>query len=128
MRDEWSGLQSVGMVKSVVERDDKVSFEIRFFITSLTDIDEFAYAVRKHWAIENQLHWCLDVIWREDKAKAAKGNAAMNINILEKHALHLIDKADFSKFIKMGKPSKKRKRFKATLNPEVLIAVILSGE
>jgi hypothetical protein len=40
----------------------------------------------------------------------------------------LIDKADLSAFIKMGKPSKKRKRFKATLNPEVLIAVILSGE
>jgi predicted transposase YbfD/YdcC len=128
MRGEWTGLQSVGMVKSVVIRNGKPSFEIRFFITSLTDIGEFAYAVRKHWSIENQLHWCLDVIWREDKAKAGKGNAAMNINILEKHALHLIDKADLSAFIKMGKPSKKRKRFKATLNPEVLIAVILSGE
>jgi hypothetical protein len=91
-------------------------------------MDEFAYAVRKHWAIENQLHWCLDVIWREDKAKAGKDNAAMNINILEKHALHLIDKADFSSFIKMGKPSKKRKRFKAALNPDVLLSVLLCQE
>lgn len=127
-RDEWSGLASVGMVKSVVERSGKVSFQIRYFITSLTDIDEFAYAVRKHWSIENQLHWCLDVIWREDKAKAGKDNAAMNMNILEKHALHLIDKADFSSFIKMGKPSKKRKRFKATLNNDVLISVLLCQE
>jgi predicted transposase YbfD/YdcC len=128
MREEWSGLQSVGMVKSVVERAGKVSFEIRYFITSLTDIHEFAYAVRKHWSIENQLHWCLDVIWREDKAKAGKDNAAMNMNILEKHALHLIDKTDFSAFTKMGKPSKKRKRLKATLNPETLLSVILCQE
>ena len=128
MRGEWVGLSSVGMVKSVVERAGKPSFEIRFFITSLTDVDEFSYAVRKHWSIENNLHWCLDVIWREDKAKAGKGNAAVNINILEKHALYLIDTADFSEFIKMGKPSKKRKRLKATLNPEVLLSVVLSGE
>ena len=128
MRDEWVGLSSVGMVKSVVIRAGKPSFEIRFFITSLTDIDEFSNSVRKHWSIENQLHWCLYVIWREDKAKAGKGNAAVNINILEKHALHLIDKADFSNFVKMGKPSKKRKRLKATLNNDVLLSVILAGD
>jgi len=128
MRDEWSGLQSVGMVKTVVERSGKVSFEIRYFISSLTSVDEFANSVRKHWSIENNLHWCLDVIWREDSAKAGKDNAALNMNILEKHALHLIDKADFSKFIKIGKPSKKRKRFKATLNPDVLLSVVFSPE
>jgi len=127
-RDEWVELNAVGMVKSVIERSGEVSFEIRYFITSLTDIDEFAYAVRKHWSIENQLHWCLDVIFREDSEKSGRENAAMNMNILEKHALHLIGRADLSKFIKMGKPSKKRKRLKATLNPDVLKAVILCHE
>jgi len=127
MRDEWTGLSSVGMVKSAVERNGEMSFEIRYFITSLVDVEEFAYAVRKHWSIENHLHWSLDFVWREDSAKGGRGNAALNMNILTKHALHLIDKADFSKF-KMGKPSKKRKRLKATLNPDVLLSVILCHE
>ena len=43
-----------------------------FFITSLTDIERFSYAVRKHWSIENQLHWCLDVIFDEDASRAKK--------------------------------------------------------
>jgi len=126
--DEWTGLQGIGRVKSIIERGDEVSFEIRYYITSLNDVNEFAYAVRKHWSIENQLHWCLDVVYREDKSKAGKGYAAMNLNILEKHALHLVSKADLSKFIKMGKPSRKRKRFKATLNPDVLLSIILPPE
>ena len=122
---EWAGLNSVGMVKSVIEKNGEPSFEFRYYATSLTDVNEFAYAVRKHWSIENQLHWCLDVVFREDSSKAGKDNSAMNLNILTKHALHLITKADLGKFPKMGKPSKKRKRFKAALNPDVLIAILL---
>ena len=125
--DEWAGLSAVGRLKSIIERDGDVSFEIRYYITSLSDVNEFAYAVRTHWSIENQLHWCLDVIFREDSAKSGKENAALNMNILTKHALHLINKADLSGFTKMGSPSKKRKRFKAALNPNVLSA-ILCGE
>ena len=64
-KDEWAGLKSVGMAKSIVTRGDKTSFEIRYFISSLTDVEEFAHAVREHWAIENKLHWSLDVIFRE---------------------------------------------------------------
>ena len=127
-RDEWVGLSGVGMAYSETEKNGVITSEVRYFITSLTDLNEFAYAVRKHWCIENQLHWCLDVIFREDKSKSGIENAAMNLNILEKHALHLIGNVDLSEFIKMGKPSKKRKRLKAALNTDVLKAVILCGE
>ena len=127
-RERWIGLRGVGMVYSEVEKNGEVTTEVRDFITSLTDINEFAYAVRKHWCIENQLHWCLDVIFREDSAKSGKDNAAMNMNILQKHALHLIVNADLSGFKKMGKVSRKRKRLKASLNSDVLKHVVLCGD
>ncbi len=57
---------------------DTVREDIRYFITSLTDIAEFAYAVRKHWAIENQLHWNPDVIFRENAARVRKDNSPLN--------------------------------------------------
>ena len=107
------------MVKTVVKRKEKVSFEVRYFITSLTSVDNFEYSVRKHWAIENQLHWCLDVIWREDGSRAKKDNAPLNLNILDKTALALVNKAD------LGKMSKNHKRYKATLNTDVLLSMIL---
>ena len=57
---------------SKVTEGEKEREYVRYYITSLKDIHEFAYAVRKHWSVENQLHWCLDVIFREDAARARK--------------------------------------------------------
>ena len=121
-REEWSNLNAVGMVKSVVERGGEVSFEIRYFIASLTDVDEFAYAVRKHWCIENQLHWSLDVIFREDASKVKKGKAPLNLNVINKAALHLLKNANISK-----KVSIQRRRLKATMNTDVLDIIFLDS-
>jgi predicted transposase YbfD/YdcC len=49
--------------------------------------DEFGKYIRGHWSIENTLHWCLDVIFREDGCRARTGNAALNLNIMRKLAL-----------------------------------------
>jgi predicted transposase YbfD/YdcC len=118
-RHNWFGLASVGMVRSCTFRNGKSSVAVRFFITSLTDIDEFAHSVREHWAIENKLHWSLDVIFREDSDLAKKDNAPLNLNILDKTALYLISHAD------MGNISRKRKRYRAALDPDALLSVIL---
>jgi predicted transposase YbfD/YdcC len=64
--------------------------DIRYFITSLTDVSEFAYAARKHWSIENQLNWRLDAVFREDLARARKDNSPLNMNVLRKTALSLL--------------------------------------
>jgi len=117
-KSEWSGLKSVGMAKSIVARGKKTCFEIRYFITSLTDVEEFAHSVREHWAIENKLHWSLDVIFREDSDSAKKDNAPLNLNILDKTALYLVSQAD------LGKLTRKRKRYMAALNPDVLLSMI----
>ena len=60
------------MATATITRDGKTSVDTRYFLSSVTDVERFAYAVRKHWAIENQLHWCLDVIFDEDSSRARK--------------------------------------------------------
>ena len=119
-KDEWRGLKALGMVKSVVTEKDEVREFTRYFITSLTDIDEFADSVRKHWSIENQLHWCLDVIFREDASRARKDNSPLNLNVLRKTALYLVSKAQY------GRISKKRMMFKAALDPIFLLNILFS--
>jgi predicted transposase YbfD/YdcC len=118
-KDDWAGLQSIGMVKSVVTRGVRTSFEVRYFISSLTDAEEFAHAVREHWTIGNKLHWSLDVIFREDGSLVKKDNAPLNLNILDKTALYLLSQIDLPNI------SRKRRRYRAALNPNLLLSAIL---
>lgn len=113
----WSNLRAIGMVRSTVERNGKVHEDTRYYISSLTNIDDFAYAVRKHWSIENQLHWCLDVVFREDSARARKDNSPLNMNILRKMALSMV------KQVKMGRLSLRKKMFSASLSIDALSTV-----
>lgn len=91
-RKEWAGLKGLGMAKSHVidKKTGKETVAVRYFITSLTDLEEFAYLVRKHWSMENQLHWRLDVIFREDVSKEKKDNSPLNLNVLRKVSLFLL--------------------------------------
>lgn len=117
-KKEWSGLKALGMVKSTVTEKEQTHEYTRYFITSLTDINEFADSVRKHWSIENQLHWCLDVIFREDASRSRKDNSPLNLNVLRKTALTLVSQAQY------GRISKKRMMFKAALNPDILLDIL----
>ena len=59
---KWSKLKSVGMVKSLRSVDGKITICTRYYISSLSNNAEiFADSVRSHWAVENCLHWVLDV-------------------------------------------------------------------
>ncbi len=100
-------------------KGDKISIETRYFISSLNDLGRFVYAVRKHWAIENQLHWCLDVIFDEDASKAKKDNSPLNLNVLRKTALALCKNTDMGKRVSLQK-----KRFRASLNPEDFLSIL----
>lgn len=121
-RSDWCGLQGIGAVQTTVTENEETTVFTRYFITSLKDIHEFADAVRKHWAIENKLHWCLDVIFREDAARARKDNSPLNMNVLRKNALSLVNQA------KYGRISKKKMMFKAALNPDVLLRILFGSE
>jgi len=121
-RQEWSGLKGLGAVYSTVTEKGEKREYTRYFATSLTNLEEFAYAARKHWAIENQLHWCLDVVFREDASRARKDHSPLNLNVLRKTALVLVNQA------KYGRLSKKRMMFKAALDPNVLLAVLFPAK
>ena len=120
-RSEWAGLKAVGSVCSTVTKHGTVSTDTRFFITSLTDIERFSYAVRKHWSIENQLHWALDIVFDEDSSRARKDMSPLNLNILRKTALALCKHADFGPRVSM-----KKKRFSAALVPDRFLAILFA--
>jgi predicted transposase YbfD/YdcC len=80
LTSSWIGLKSVGMVESQRHIGDKVTIDTRYFISSLKETDElFAKAVRRHWSVENELHWVLDVSFREDDSRIRRENGAENM-------------------------------------------------
>ncbi len=112
-KEQWVGLNSI--VRIQFERYDKknqkTSKQTRYYISSLdADAKKSNDAVRSHWAIENNLHWTLDVVFKEDASLKKKGNSAMNYNIILKLALAMIDKE------KSRKQSKPIKRLHAAWN------------
>ena len=97
----WPGCKTVGCVVSQRVAGDKVAeLEERYYISSrkLT-AEELAKTVRAHWAIENRLHWMLDVCFGEDDCMIRKDNAPQNLSLLKKIVLNLIraDKTDTAK-------------------------------
>jgi len=87
----WKKFRTIGIAIRVSEEGDKVTREVRYFISSLRlGIKRFAGAVRGHWGIENTLHWCLDVTFREDESRLRDRNAADNISWLKRFAISLL--------------------------------------
>jgi len=117
--EDWAGLCSIGIVTSTVTKGEATSTQNRYYISSLNNIDQFAYAVRKHWSIENQLHWCLDVVFHEDTSRARKDLSPLNLNVLRKTALALCKGADMGKRVSLQK-----KRFRASLNPDAFLMIL----
>lgn len=119
-RDEWAGLNAIGMVRSTRIADETESVEDRYFITSLTDVKQFSEAARKHWGIENNLHWCLDVNFDEDSCRMRKDNSGENLAVIRHIALNL-----YKSFTKV-KLSMKAKRFRCSFDDKFLCNVILN--
>ena len=91
-KEKWSDLRAIEVVKSTIERNGKITQEIRYFITSLTDVKQLAYAVRQHWGIENKLHWVLDVVFKEDASLVKAKNAPLIFNEMRKTVIYLLKK------------------------------------
>jgi predicted transposase YbfD/YdcC len=90
-RAEWEGLQSVGMVETITEKNGVVSKEKRYYLCSIDlNVKTFARAVRGHWGVENRCHWVLDVIFKEDESRARSGHAAENLSTTRGFAMNLI--------------------------------------
>ncbi len=85
-KSEWSNLRGIGMVESTREIAGERTTERRYYLTSLLDLKDFSQAVRRHWSVENQLHWILDVAFKEDISRVRIQNAAENFSIIRRIA------------------------------------------
>lgn len=124
-KDEWSGLQT--LIEIISERTIKATgiteTQTRHYISSaISTAQTFNEAIREHWGIENNLHWMLDVCFKEDYSTKRAGNAAANFSYVNKIALNLLYQSDEKKGSK--KLSMKRKRTKADRNNKYLLEIL----
>ena len=119
----WPGLAAVAAVESTrAVAGGGTSTDRRYFICSLPGADAAAVlaAVRGHWAVENRLHWQLDVSFREDECRVRVGHGAENLSRLRRLALNLL-KRDTS--VKIGIQGK---RLKAGWDEHYLLRLLTS--
>lgn len=93
IRSRWIGLKSLIMVESSVTALDskKVTKQKRFYISSLdATAEDFQAMIRGHWSIENQCHWVLDTLFREDHNQTNAKRAAQNLGILRRIVLNIL--------------------------------------
>jgi predicted transposase YbfD/YdcC len=89
--EAWAGLTTIGMCYTERTIDGKASDELRYFIGSkVASACYYGRALRRHWGIENGLHWQLDVTFREDSSRIQARAAAANFALLRKLALTLL--------------------------------------
>lgn len=116
--DKWAGLKTIGMAIRVCEQDGKETSEVRYYITSMRRHGKrFAGLVRRHWGIENTLHWSLDMTFREDESRTRSRRLADNLAWLRRLALTLLKQHPKKQSLVM-------KRRIAGWNPEFLMEVL----
>lgn len=92
-KDSWKSLHSIGMVRKTITKNGEETIEKRYYISSLfINIKEFSNAIRNHWSVENKLHWHLDFTFREDKNTTKNKNALLNLQIINKFVLGVLNK------------------------------------
>ena len=117
-RHAWPGLKSVIVVENNRELSGKFERETRFYITSLVLLaSQIAPLVRGHWAVENSLHWVLDMVFRDDECRLRTDHAPANFTTLKHMALNLIRRAK-------SKDSIRLRRKVAAWDDEFLVSLV----
>lgn len=120
-RAEWLGLKTIGAAVRTYEQDGVENMDVRYYLSSLRrNGKQFGHAVRSHWGIENSLHWCLDMTYREDESRVRNRNFADNLSWLRRLTLSLIKRHP-------GKESNIMKRRMAGWSVDYLMQ-ILTGQ
>jgi predicted transposase YbfD/YdcC len=116
----WKQLRSLVMIESERDmRDGKATHETRFYISSLdAEPEKLLQIIRSHWAIENSLHWVLDMSFGEDQSRIRKNNAPANMAIIRHVALNMLRTAQ------RERTSIKRMRKLAAWNNNILCDIV----
>ena len=114
----WTNLHTLIMLRRQRAVNGKRTEDFSYYISSLQDdANTVLHAVRRHWAVENECHWVLDVVFDEDRSRIRLDESPENFSILRQIALSIL-KQDNSK------GSLKSKRFKAALNDDFRLQLI----
>jgi len=92
-RSKWEKLTSIGYEKKTItdKRTKESHVEERYYLCSMKPIAElFAIAVRRHWNIENNLHWTLDVVFKEDSLGSKEKKAVHNLGLIRRFVMFII--------------------------------------
>jgi predicted transposase YbfD/YdcC len=117
-RHDWPGMKAVVIVESSRESAGKIERETRFYITSLVLLAHLlGPIIRSHWAIENSLHWVMDMIFRDDECRIRTDHAPANFATIKHMAHNLIRRAP-------GKASLRLKRKTAGWDDDFLAELI----
>ncbi len=121
-QNPWKNLTSIIRIESIREfkNSEKATEKAtRYYISNLKDSASiFQTSIRSHWAIENKLHWTLDVAFSEDASRKRNKNAAQNYSVLLKIALNLLKNEQTKKL------SVKSKRLKAAWDEDYLLRIL----
>lgn len=121
-KENWSNLQSIVMVISTRIVAGKQTKKTRFYISSLpSNPQRLLHIVRRHWAIENELHWVLDVALNEDLSRVRKDQAPENFAVLRHMALNLLKQE------KTAKGGIHAKQLQAAWKDDYLLKVLAAG-
>ena len=115
---DWRGLRTIGVAIRHSESSQGHADDVRYYIGSLRpSVKRFAGCVRGHWGIENTLHWCLDVTFREDENRVRNRTLANNLAWLKRFAVSLLKQVDDKESVAM-------RRRMAGWNPSYLAKVL----
>lgn len=115
---QWPSVKSIAKVTATVFKNGTETVEHRYYISSLPGEAELINrAVRKHWHIENKLHWILDVVFKEDDSRLRSGNGPENLSIIKRIALNATKAEDSMK------DSLRGKRIMATYNENYALKI-----